>query len=196
MKAEKRGGTNGFLSSSCSENTLIKKSKNGDKQAFEYLMNHHLKVIYNYICLHVSNSEDVKDIIQESMLSIWMSVKNYNFQSSFKTWIIGIVRRRIADHYRKLYKNQTISISGFEETLVKDDESDNIISGLDIEKVLEKLSKIEKEIVFLSFTVQLTYLEISKIIHIPVGTIKRKMSRIKTKLRKQLQEEGEGIVKL
>ena len=82
------------------------------------------------------------------------------------------------------------------ETLVKDDESDNIISGLDIEKALEKLSKIEKEIVFLSFTVQLTYLEISKIIHIPAGTIKSKMSRIKTKLRKQLQEEGEGIVKL
>lgn len=63
-------------------------------------MNHYLKVIYNYIRIYVTGDEDIKDIVQESMLSIWMSLKNYGGESSFKTWAIGIVRRRIADHYR------------------------------------------------------------------------------------------------
>lgn len=90
----------GFSSGGCTENELIKKAADGDERAFERLMNHFLKVIYNYIRIYVTGDEDIKDIVQESMLSIWMSLKNYGGESSFKTWAIGIVRRRIADHYR------------------------------------------------------------------------------------------------
>lgn len=125
---------------------LIQKAKAGDKQSFEHLMNHHLKVIYNYVCLHVSNGEDVKDIIQESMVSIWLSLKSFHFQSSFRTWITGIVRRRIADHFRIIYKTQTVPISDFEENLINPDETEDVIFKLDIEKAVGTLKDIEKEL--------------------------------------------------
>jgi RNA polymerase sigma-70 factor (ECF subfamily) len=190
MEAEKRGGVHGFSGVSCAEYALIQKAKDGDEQAFESLMNLHLKVIYNYIRIYVSNSEDIKDILQELMLSIWMSLKTFNSQSAFKTWVIGIVRRRIADHFRMIYRTQYVPISDFEDTLICDLETDSIDSKLDINKAVETLSGVEREIVFLTFTAQLTYSEISEIMHIPVGTVKSKMFGIKKKLRAQLERGG------
>lgn len=163
---------------------------NGDEQSFERLMNLHLKVIYNYIRIYVNNSEDIKDILQESMLSIWMSLKEFNSQSAFRTWVFTIVRRRIADHFRTVYKNQAVRISEFENTLISDDETESIVTKIDVDEAVKTLSINEREIVFLTFTAQLTYSEISEIMHIPLGTVKSKIFSIKKKLRKQLQEGG------
>lgn len=179
-----------FQTAATQENTLIQKAIAGDKESFEHLMNRHLKVIYNYICLRVNSRENVEDIIQESMISIWLSLKNFNFQSSFRTWVIGVVRRRIADYFRSIYKTKTVLISDFEGNLIESDETENVVSGLYVEKAVETLESTEKEIVFLTFTAQLTYSEISEIMHIPIGTIKSKMSRIKDKLRKEFTEGG------
>jgi RNA polymerase sigma-70 factor (ECF subfamily) len=190
MKADERGDVHGFSDVSCAEKELINKALNGNEQAFERLMNLHLKVIYNYIRIYVDNSEDIKDITQESMLSIWLSLKAFNSQSSFKTWAIGIVRRRVADHFRRAYKTPAFPVTDVEDTLIDDFETDSIISRLDVNDAVETLSDVEREIVFLTFTAQLTYLEISEIMHIPVGTVKSKMSAIKKKLRAQLQEGG------
>ena len=82
----------------------------------------HLKVIYNYIKSHIAGNEDVKDVLQETMLAVWKGIKNYDGNSSFKTWCFGITRRKIADHYRVAYRNSSISIDEFEDILVMKDE--------------------------------------------------------------------------
>jgi len=55
---------------------------------------------------------------------------------------------------------------------------------------MKSLGKIQKEIIFLVFNAQLSHAEISEIMHIPVGTIKSRMSNIKARLRKQLDDGG------
>jgi RNA polymerase sigma-70 factor (ECF subfamily) len=49
----------------------------------------------------------------------------------------------------------------------------------------------EKELIFLIFTAQLSYIEVEAITKIPLGTIKSRMASIKSKLKKQLVE-GSG----
>jgi len=169
---------------------LIEKSKNGNHEAFERLMSDHLKIIYNYISSHISTTEDIKDIVQETMLAAWKSIKKYDGKASFRTWVIGITRRKIADYYRTLYKNTSVSLSEIEDFWAAENEFDSIVDSVAVEKSMTALGKIEKEIVFLVFNAQLSYSEISEIMHIPVGTIKSKMSNIKAKIRKQLNGGG------
>ncbi len=64
------------------------------------------RILYNYILSRVSNAEDVQDIFQETILAIWQGLDNYKGDSSFKTWTIGIARRKIADFYRRHYKDK------------------------------------------------------------------------------------------
>lgn len=125
------------------------------------------------------------------MLAAWKGIKKYDGKAAFRTWVIGITRKKIADHYRALYKNTSIPLSEIESFWTAENEFDSIVDSVAIEKSITALDKIEKEIIFLVFNAQLSYAEISEIMHIPVGTIKSKMSNIKARLRKQLDDGGQ-----
>lgn len=153
-------------------------------------MSAYLKIIYNYISVHVGACEDVKDVVQETMLSVWNGIKMFDSHSTFKTWALGIARRKIADYYRAAYHHETAPLSEYEDTLTAEDDFDRINSKLAVKKALTVLSKTEREIVFLVFSAQLSYPEVSEITGIPVGTIKSRMSGIKAKLMKQLENGG------
>jgi len=189
MKADKRGGGLGLLSDSHDESILISKAAKGDNNAFELLMGTHLKVIYNYICLHVSGEEDVKDIVQETMLAVWSGMKSFSGKSAFRTWILGITRRKISDFYRRKYQFSTVSIYEEEASLTADDRFDDSVNAIDVKSAIASLSSEEQELVFLAFNAELTYQEISDIIQVPVGTVKSRMHNIKFKLRKHLEKE-------
>jgi len=152
-------------------------------------MSSHLKVIYNYVFIHVKSNEDIQDIVQETMFAVWSSLKSFENNSSFRTWIIGIARRKICDHYRSTYKIPIVSISDVEDSLIIEDDSDKLIKAIDVNNAVMRLNRTEQDLVSLAFNAQLTYQEISKVTQIPVGTVKSRMSAIKSKLRKHLEKE-------
>lgn len=150
-------------------------------------MNLYIKIIYNYVSSRVSGSEDKKDIVQETMLSVWKAMKSFDGNSTFKTWVLGITRRKIADFYRLSYRAVSVSMTDNEDTLIADDEYDTILDKTVVNDALSVLSETERELVFLIFNAQLSYTEISAITDTPVGTIKSRMSGIKSKLKKQIE---------
>jgi len=177
----------------------LSKAVHGNNKAFEELMSPYMKIIYNYILVHVTNTEDVKDILQDTMLGVWCSLKTFNWQSSFKTWIIGITRRKIADYYRKIYsdkKKDQLDISQLNEDfqLVSQwrDFTDSTLYKIDIRNAINNLSPRDKDLLYLVFNVQLTYNEIQDITKIPVGTIKSRIYAIKAKLRPLLEDRRDN----
>lgn len=182
----------GFLENGCANDfkRLLSKANNGDNLAFEKLMNYYLKIIYNYINVHVNSKENTKDILQETMLGIWQGLISFDNKSSFKTWIIGITRRKVADYYRKFYMskdNQTVDVFEYCESLYSEKEIEQLTDKIVVQNAVSTLSRIEKELVYLIFNAQLTYKQVEQITGIPNGTIKSKMFSIKSKLKKQLE---------
>lgn len=151
-------------------------------------MNPLLNIIYNYIKNHISVYEDSKDVLQDTMLSIWLSLETFTFSSSFKTWCIGITRRKIADYYRKYYKIEYEALGEYENELIAEDQYQKFDDIDTVDKVLSILNDKEKELIFLIFKAELSYSEISELTMVPIGTIKSTISRIKNKARKYLDE--------
>jgi len=127
---------------------LISKANKGDSEAFELLMDAHLKVIYNYIYIYVKTDEDIQDIVQETMLAVWSSLKSFRNNSSFRTWVIGIARRKIYDYYRNKYKIPAVSIFDSEYSLMVEDESEKLIKAVDVNNAIISLNSKEQELVF------------------------------------------------
>jgi len=180
----------GFLTSDLREQRLIERIKNGDRNAFELLIDPYSKALCNYILFRVKNDADANDIVQETMLSIWRSIASYDYQSSFKTWAFSIARRRLADCYRANNKNDTLPLTDFENVFTAKDNLNESIERMDIEQALSNLNNKDNELVYLVFQAQLSYQEISALLDIPVGTVKSRMSNIKTKLKTLLGREG------
>lgn len=59
----------------------------------DYLLRHALS--------RVGDPETAKDLVQETFLAAWRSADRYAGRASERTWLLRILRNKIADHYRK-----------------------------------------------------------------------------------------------
>lgn len=150
-------------------------------------MNPHLGMIYGYARLRLPSPEDAEDTVQETMLAAWNGLGEFRGESSFLTWITGITRRKISDHYRRAYRKDNPAAKWVHDDEAEPPESEKTDEKLDVNNAVSILTAAEQELVFLIFSAQLTYNEISNLINLPVGTIKSRMSAIKSKLKTALE---------
>ena len=122
----------------------------------------------------------VEDIAQDVMLKVYNNLHKYNPFYSFDTWIYSIARNHCIDNLKKknIIDNKfsdLLDIVNFNhannyappDNIVISDEINNCI-----ESYLKTLSDKDRQISFLRFYEKLEYRKISKIMNIPVGTIK------------------------
>jgi RNA polymerase sigma-70 factor (ECF subfamily) len=50
----------------------------------------------------VGRRETAEDLVQETFLAAWQARHTFDGRSSLATWLCGILRRKIADHYRRV----------------------------------------------------------------------------------------------
>ncbi len=131
----------------------VKRAQAGDEMAFTALYEVYLQPIYRFIFAKVGNKTEAEDLTQIAFTKMLQSLKSFQFQSSFKTWLYRIAVNTIMDYWREHYKHQTVNLENFLEILpdkepVFDDEEsidrkekkvEEILSGLggDQQKVLE-----------------------------------------------------------
>ncbi|MFA5934367.1 MAG: RNA polymerase sigma factor [Candidatus Paceibacterota bacterium] len=176
------------------DNNLIYRYLDGDENSFSLIVDTYLKSILNFSYKLVGNKKDAEDITQEVFLKVWKSLKKFDIEKSFKTWIFAIARNTCIDFLRK--KNE-IPFSKFDN-----EEGDNILEDnlIDkellpdevfvggenkklIEDVLSKLSFIQKEVIILRYMNDLNFNEISEILNIPLNTIKSHHNRALIKMK-------------
>lgn len=58
-------------------------------------------MLYRYALLKVRSEATAEDLVQETLLSGIQSYKNFNGQSALNTWLVGILKHKILDYYRK-----------------------------------------------------------------------------------------------
>jgi RNA polymerase sigma-70 factor (ECF subfamily) len=62
--------------------------------------------LYAFALSRVRNPSTAEEVVQETLLAALGARKNYKKQSSEKTWITGILKHKIMDHFRKHAKEQ------------------------------------------------------------------------------------------
>jgi RNA polymerase sigma factor (sigma-70 family) len=106
--------------------SLLSRLKLGGEQSeWREFFDRYWRLIYGFARKTGMKDEDAQDIVQEVMLSITKSLPDYRRQQggSFKGWLMTIVRRRIADHWRsRLPKEQcTVPLAEQPSALGADD---------------------------------------------------------------------------
>ena len=65
----------------------------------------------------LSNKEDAEDLVQEVLIAAYNSFENFKEDSKPKTWLMGILKNKVADYYRSKYKTEpNISLDHFFDT--------------------------------------------------------------------------------
>jgi RNA polymerase sigma-70 factor (ECF subfamily) len=85
-----------------SEKDLVKKIRKGDQDAFKVLYLKYSDLLFTYIIHNLTNNQDIApDIWQETWCIAVEKLDNFQFKSSFFTWLCAIAKNKICDFYRQ-----------------------------------------------------------------------------------------------
>jgi len=87
--------------SGLSDEALATSARNGDRAAFDELMRRHKDAVYRFVRRYVGNSDDSYDILQDTFISVWESLKRYDTTRSFMAWTRTIALNKCRDFSRR-----------------------------------------------------------------------------------------------
>ena len=170
---------------------VVKLAKQGDTNAIEKILLENMQSMYRVAYGILRTEEEISDAVSSTVVIVFEKIKTLKNEQFFKTWLIRIL---INECYKICKQNKKIIYleNCNQETLIYND----TYTDFEVKNLIKKLDKDLKEIVVLYYFEEFSIKEISKLIKIPEGTVKSRLSRARKELEKYLvknQEERRDI---
>jgi len=183
-----------------SEEQLVGAYLQGDSDALNFLVERYLRRIYNFAAKYIGNVKEAEDLTQEIFLKVWRSLKKFDSQKSFKTWIFSIARHVCIDYLRR---KKIITFSALENDDDSESFSDKIIDesasivekitkqelGREMNKYLLRLSEANRTVLILHYNQQLTFREIAELLGESLDTVKSQHRRALQYLKRLIERD-------
>ena len=170
--------------------SLVEQAKAGNRSAFAQLADRFHEDIYRMVYYRIRSRPDAEDITQDVFLKVFQKISGIKETAKFRGWLFSITLNRIRDFQRKkrfrsLFKaeDENIESHALEQSDQDQPEALDHVLKKDfwrqIGLILNKLSKMEKEVFLLRFFDHLSLAEMA-------GVLKKNESTVKTHLYRAL----------
>jgi len=195
-----RGAGNSEALLLMSDEDLIGQFQAGTAKAFNILVDRYSERLMHYLYGFLSDRELCEDLLQETFLRVYRNRHSYRPIAKFSTWLYTIAGNLARSEYRKrkcrrMYSIQLVNRDNEEYELAIPDESfspdrhtESTLQDKYIQKALDQVPPAFREVVVLRDIQQLSYDEIAEITGLPMGTVKSRINRGRTKLQVLLKD--------
>lgn len=169
----------------------IKDFWNGDKKAFETIIDIHMEAVIYFINRFVKNVDIAEDLAQDVFVYVLINKKEYDFKYSLKTYLYTIGKCRAINYLKRekrivsLAENMYQDENDIEEIVFKKEKNKNI------RKAINKLSNEQSQAIFLVDIEELSYKEACKVMGTSMSSLKSLIHRARKNLKKILVKEEE-----
>jgi RNA polymerase sigma factor (sigma-70 family) len=118
---------------------------------------------------------DAEDAVQDTWLTAVKKLDTFEYRSSFKTWITGILINKCREKTRLNGIKQT-DVTGFSNAL----KTETSIHGIDIENGMGMMSQASREVFVLHDILGFKHHEISEMLNIHEGTSKSQLFKARS----------------
>lgn len=147
---------------------------------FEQNIRKYAPNMYRLALAMLHNRQDAEDAVSEAVLRAYEKIHTLREADSFKPWIMQIT----ANEARKIYgKNKRVTPMEDMEAYMPVFRDENH----ELWDMVMQLEPAHREVVMLYFYERFSIKEIGRIIHVPEGTVKSRLSRAKAKLREMME---------
>lgn len=170
------------LTKDLTESELIDLVRAQSRDGFDLLYQNYSATLYGVICRIVTDTTVAEDLLQEVFVKVWNNIGQYDAgKGRLFTWMINISRNAGIDYLRSKEhkKQQKVDSNDRSMAHISDDKLANDIDNIGLKSVVDGLDQKHKEIIDLVFFGGYTYDEASKVLGIPLGTLK---TRVRTAL--------------
>ncbi len=173
------------------EKELMFQVKAGQLDKLAVLFENNKVQLFNYFLRTGNNRALSEDLVQETFMRVLAYRTSFSGSSTFKSWMYGIARNTVAEHYRK-NKNQALNCDMDDEELANEqtlaEEFETEQQNAIFNKSLASISPEDRDIIMLSRFQQLNYQEISSLLDCNLNTLKSRMRNALNKLQMHYQK--------
>lgn len=159
------------------ESELVSLLKQRQEVAFNYLYDHYSGSLYSVIISIVPDKELANDLLQEIFVKIWRQIETYdNTKGRLFTWMLNVARNASIDAIRSKNYQQSMQNRELTENVYAEGGSTQINTDkIGLRKIIYKLKEEYRVLIELSYFEGYTQDEISKMLKIPLGTVKTRL---------------------
>jgi RNA polymerase sigma-70 factor (ECF subfamily) len=181
-----------------SDEQLIFSFQSGDENAYTEIVNRYKDKLVNFVYRYTGNYDDAEDIVQDTMLKVYINKDLYREIARFSTWVYTIAINIAKTRLVRVQKYKTYSLSNInpeadeefdlpDEAYLPDTDANSKIQSKYIQNALNRIPEKYKKLVILRDIEELSYEEICEITRLPMGTVKSRINRGREKLQKLLR---------
>ena len=179
-----------------SDSILIEKAKQGNKGAFNFLMNKYYPRVYASLFSFTKSKEDSEDLAQQTFIKVWQQISSFRGESAFFTWVYRIAIN-LAKNYvvSSGYKKQRANTS-FDMLEIDISSKENIESTLIHDQSIERIKNFINtmpESLKTAYTLReldgKSYEEISIITETPIGTVRSRIFRARESIVEYIKKD-------
>jgi len=174
--------------------SLVEKAKSGNRFAFEQLADSFHQGIFRMVYYRTHSTMDAEDLTQDIFLQAFKNLSRLKEPHKFKSWLFSIALNKVRDfHRKKRFQNLFGSFSEKENEGQPGSEQDGVPEAMNnlirhdfwrnVNILLDKLPRMEREVFALRFMDHLSIKEISAVLKKGESTVKTHLYRAIGKFR-------------
>lgn len=181
-----------------SSKTDVSTSRKFVTDEFMERIQQHRRYLYHIAYRLTGNSEDAKDLTQETIWQAHRKSSKYVYEKSLKAWL----RTMMTNLFRDLKRKKSLKLVALEDAFIHSEPplsmgnqsvEEQVENRLLLERVKEEirdLPEIYRRVIILRHFHSLSYSEISEQLDIPEGTVKTQLFRARKMLKERLTKNG------
>jgi RNA polymerase sigma-70 factor, ECF subfamily len=192
------------VESNAVELELVRRAQAGDAEAFGQLVEHHRQAVYRAAYAALGSTEGADDVAQETFIAAYRKLSGFRSDASFRTWLLSIAWRKAIDRRRSVLRwlRMTTPRSPYDEDgpeLMEQlaDVRETQEAGLAadelrraVKRLIGTLPRKLRDALLLAGAGDYSYEQIGRMLHVPVGTVKWRVSEARRLLRTKLAAMG------
>ncbi len=165
--------------------SIFIKLQNNDQSYFDAFYQLTKKQVFYNIVSIVKNYDLSEDILQETYIQFLKNINNIKDENKAIGYLMTTSRNLSYDYFKK--HNRIVELEN--DYLIGEEDADKVDEEILIKKIRNILNDNEFRIFILHVLSELTFEEIKKIVHKPIGTITWTYMNSLKKIRKEIKDE-------
>jgi len=179
------------------ESVWIEKAREGDQSAFGLLVQAYQKPVFNLTYRMLGNAQEAEDAAQETFLRAYSSLRQYQPEHKFSTWLFAIANHHCIDRLRK----RRVALVSIDDNPVLENMSGEAPQpegqallreqSAEMQRLLQMLEPEYRLPLVLRYWEDYSYEDIAETMKITVAAVKSRLFRARQQIAK-LYGEGEA----
>jgi len=163
---------------------LIRAAKQGDREAFTWLVRHYKRYVYKTAFDSLGDHMDAEDVAQEAFVRAFLSLSQLQEERAFPSWILTITTRLAFDTIKR--RERTKAFNRDPERImptIQQDQTEGAIQRMLLINLMKNLSEEFRTVLVMREIQGRSYQEIADLLDIPMGTVRSRLHTARLQMR-------------